>query len=163
MNDMELLFGQYSTLKSFWFDTDPGECQTGHMITPFLKIKNGEVIESQCKSNTASIVTSANDNVSDVVDSGNDENSYKCTDDWIKYENRRNAQNEDKHNQQFSSLEEAKTACMKLSIDDCISIDENRKNENAIVFYLKRFSVLTNDQNNPDHSTYQRPKCSPDG
>ena len=108
------------------------------MSTSNLKIKNGEVIESQCKSN-------------------------KCTDDWIKYDNRKIAQTGNKHSQEFSTLEEAQTACMKLSIDDCISIDENREKENSVVFNLKRFSKLTNNKMNSNHASYIRPKCRQDG
>jgi len=138
VNDRQLLFGNFSQLKSFWLDADPDVCREDAMSTSNLKIKNGEVIESQCKSN-------------------------KCTDDWIKYDNRKIAQTGNKHSQEFSTLEEAKTACMKLSFDDCISIDENRENENSVVFNLKRFSKLTNNKMNLNHASYIRPKCRQDG
>lgn len=164
MDDTQLLFGQYSKLQSFWFDTDPGDCQEEHMITPFLKIKNGEVIESQCKSNTdATVASTSEDNVSDVDDSSFPEDIYKCTDEWIKYENRKIAQTGDKHNHHFSSLQEAKTKCMELFIDDCISIDENRENEESIFWSLKRFSKLTNNRDNSEHTSYIRPICRSDG
>jgi len=134
------------------------------MITPFLKIKNGEVIESQCKSNADTAVASTNeDNVSDVDHSTFYEDIYKCTNDWIKYENREIAQTGDKHYHQFLTLEEAKIKCMELSIDDCISIDENRENEDSVVFSLKRFSKLTNNRDNSKHTSYIRPICRSDG
>ena len=52
MNDRQLSFGKYSNLKFFWIDTDQEVCGDDAMSTTILKIKNGEVIESQCKSNT---------------------------------------------------------------------------------------------------------------
>ena len=173
MNDKQLLFGQYSQLKAFWIDADPGVCRDDAMSTTILKIKNGEVIESQCKPNTASANDATDDN---VVDDKNDETStmaatstmavtsiYKCTDDWIKYDNRKIDQGGDKHNQRFSTLEEAKAACIQLPIDDCIGIGEHRVKANPVVFYLRRFSKLTNNMNNPQHASYIRPKCEPDG
>ena len=138
MNGTQLLFGKFSQLKFFWLDGDPDVCRIDSMSTSNLKIKNGKVIESQCKSN-------------------------KCTDDWIKHDKRKIAQTGSKHDQEFSTLEEAKTACMKLSIDDCISIDENREKENSVVFNLKRFSKLTNNKMNLYHTSFIRPKCRQDG
>ena len=89
---------------------------------------------------------------------------YKCTDDWKIYHNRKFAQSGNKiFDQRFSTLEEAKTACMKLPIDDCIGIGENRENEDLVVFGLKRLSKLTNNMYNFEHTSYKRPKCRPDG
>ena len=168
VNDRQLLFGQYSQLKAFWIDADKERCHDDVMFTTILKIKNGEVIESECKPNTASTVASANDaNDDNVVDGKNDETStmadiYKCTDDWKIYANRKIDQTTNNADKRFSNLEEAKTACMNLPIDDCIGIGEDRGNEDSIVFGLKRSSKFT-DNENKKHTSYIRPKCRPDG
>ena len=158
MNDMELLFGRSSTLKSFWFDTDPGVCRQENMITPFLKIKNGEVIESQCKPNIdTTVVPASNANFGDGSPINMD--NYKCNDQWKKYVDRGISQITDIHKQQFLTQEEAKTACMMLLIDDCVSIEEKRVNGGS-VFNLKRWSLLVS---NIIHTTYIRPSCRSDG
>lgn len=128
------------------------------MSTSILKIKNGEVIESQCKPNTDTTVASASDdNVSDTSPINMD--NYKCNDQWKKYVDRRISQTFDIHNQQFSTQQEAKTACMKLPIDDCASIEEKPVN-GGFVFNLKRWTLLVTDT---IRTTYIRPSCRSDG
>ena len=130
------------------------------MSTSILKIKNGEVIESQCKSNTDLTVASASDeNVSDIS-TLNMEN-YKCTDRWIKYENIRIYQTWDI--QEFLTHEEAETACIELPIDDCASIEEYRGNKDSVVFNLKRWTLLATNDLYRLYTTYIRPRCRSDG
>ena len=118
------------------------------MVTSNLKIKNGEIIESQCMSKAGDISTINMDN-------------YKCTDQWIKYENRRIAETLVSHSRQFSTQEEAKTACMELPIDDCASIEErHREIKDDIVFNLKRWTAL---HTNNHYITFIRPSCRSDG
>ena len=131
------------------------------MSTSNLKIKNGEVIEPQCMTNTDTNVASASDeNIGDG--SLINMNNYKCTDQWIQNDNRKIAQTFVSHSQQFSTHEEAKTACMELPIDDCASIEEERRvNDGSIVFNLKRLSLKM--QTSSRHTTYIRPICRSDG
>ena len=156
VNDTQLLFGKFSQLKFLWLDADPDVCRYDSMSTSNLKIKNFEVIESLCMSNTNTTVASASD---DNINMDN----YKCTDRWIQYNNRIIAQTKSiplLDTQKFSTHEDAKIACMELPIDDCASIEEHRENEDAIVFNMKRWTTMTK---NDLHTTYIRPKCRSDG
>ena len=161
VNDKQLLFGKFSRLKFFWLDADPDVCRLDAMSTSNLKIKNGEVIEPQCMTNTDTNIASASDeNIGDG--SLINMNNYKCTDQWIQNDNRKIAQTFVSHSQQFSTHEEAKTACMELPIDDCASIEEERRvNDGSIVFNLKRLSLKMQTSNR--HTTYIRPICRSDG
>ena len=157
MNDTQLLFGKFSQLKFFWLDADADVCRDDTMSTSNLKIKNGAVIESQCMPNTDTTVASASDDSVGDISTINMDN-YKCTDQWIKYENKRIYQISGI--KQFRTHEEAKTACMELPIDDCASVEERRKNDGSIVFNLKRWTKL---HQNDLHTTYIRPTCRSDG
>ena len=134
------------------------------MSTLTLKIMNDEVIESQCKQDTAVAVASVDD---DSVDDGEEispENDVDiCPEDWVEYQNQRvfewgqHASNE----QEFTSLEEAKTQCMKLLEDDCKSVEEHRK-PNSKVYSLKRWGKIF-DQSSSKHTSYERPRRCQDG
>ena len=126
---------------------------------------NDEVIESQCKQDTAVAVAPADDDVVDDVEELSLENDVdRCPDDWVKYENKRvwywdqNASNE----QEFATLKEAKTECMKLLEDDCNSVEEFRKNTNSKVYFLKRWAGVV-DQTKSRHTSYIRPRQCQDG
>ena len=125
---------------------------------------NGEVIESQCKQDTAVAVEPADDDAVDDVEETSSENDIDiCPEDWVEHQDKRvlewrqHASNE----QEFASLEEAKTQCMKLLEDDCKSVEEHRKT-NSKVYTLKRSGKILG-QFSSRYTSYERPRWCQDG